>query len=81
MKIMHCFRIEKGAGLGVDSEGNPCEVYTRVSAEVCKDLTPEELQANQEAFKKLLAFQIGIDENHVTSITRQEYSENVEEEQ
>lgn len=81
MRVYYCFRLGKELDLGEDVEtGEPCEVYMRVSADTKKEISEEEYKDQHEAFKKVIAYQMEVDENYITPISQEEYSENVDEE-
>lgn len=82
MKVAYCFRLEKELGMGINLETNePCAVYSRMSAEIKKELTDEEKTEQHEAFRKILAYQMGADEQYITPISEGEYIENTDDEE
>ncbi len=81
MRIYYCFRLGKELDLGEDAEtGEPCEVYMRVSANTEKEISEEEYKEQHEVLKKVIAYQMEVDEKYITLISQEEYSENVDEE-
>lgn len=80
MRVYYCFRLGKELDLGEDTEaGEPTEVYMRVSADTEKEITEEEYKDQHEALKKVVAYQMEIDEQHITQISEEEYRENIDE--
>lgn len=81
MRIRLCYRVEKESGWGEDENGNPTEVYSCIKLD-CKtyNVPKEEYKELVEIGKKLTAGQFGIEEDLITSITLNEYLDNMEEE-
>lgn len=78
MRVSYCFRLEKELELGEEIDtGEPCEFYMRVSADTEKEIAEEEYKNQHEVLKKMMAYQMGVDEKYITLITEEEYSKNV----
>lgn len=74
------YRIEKEAGLGVDENGNPCEVYMRFKLGECNTETrnlEQERQTHTDIIPSL-ADMIGTKPEYIVPITLEEYVENAE---
>lgn len=80
MKARLCYRLEKEVGLGEDEFGNPTETYSCIKVGVnTYELDNKAYKEMQEAFRKITASQMGVDEKYITPITLNEYLDNTEE--
>lgn len=81
MKIRLCYRVEKEAGWGEDEHGNLTEVYSCVKLDCTTYNIPrDEYRELVKLGRKITATQFKIDENLITSITLNEYLDNIDEE-
>lgn len=81
MKIRLCYRVEKEAGWGEDEHGNATEVYSCVKLDCTTyNISKDEYRELVKVGRKITATQFKIDENLITSITLNEYLDNIDEE-
>lgn len=72
--LRFCYRIEAGAGLGINLEtGEPCAIYTQATLPNDRQLTAEEYATVQRDTVRVIVDALGIDPKHVTPITEAEY--------
>lgn len=81
--LRFCYKIDKAAEISVNEYGDYEESYMCCKAKGVKSylIDKKKYRDLQNAFKKMLASQIGVNEKLITSITLNEYLDNTEEEE
>ena len=74
------YRIDPGAHMAEDENGNPTECYIKVKMQNCRDdATAEEIEkAHIEMMSKGF---VGIDPQHITPISMEEYNQEMGEDE
>lgn len=81
LKTTFYFRIEEEADLGIDENGNPAAVFTKVAMKHGKPFKDDTHKKNiEQAYRSMIANNLDIDKQYVQPITEQEYVDNVDEE-
>lgn len=79
MKARMFYRLENEVGIGVNLEtGKPCEAYICVKVDAAKHPTEEGYKELCDGFRKIVANQLDCQPQYVTTISEQEYLENVD---
>lgn len=79
IELKFYFKLGKELEMAVDEDGNYGEVYSCCTLTVEKPPTEEQMKRLEEGYRKAIAGQVKAELKYITSISKEEYEENVEE--
>lgn len=80
IELKFYFRLSAELKIAIDKDGNYGEVYSCCTLTVENAPTDEQMNKLQEAYRKAIAAQTNADIKHIVPISREEYMENIDDE-